>query len=110
VWKKNTESCRTLSEQQVKNGGFGRGCRWFQLFSVISFSNQNHSCFRQPQQSNQNHISYTEGNKFYDDYYKMSYSLVAATKKTQQTKMERLKHLLGNSCLERVRLESQRSI
>jgi hypothetical protein len=77
VWKKNTESCRTLSEQQVKNGGFGRGCRWFQLF---------------------------------DDYYKMSYSLVAATKKTQQTKMERLKHLLGNSCLERVRLESQRSI
>ena len=31
--EKNSESCRTLSEQ-VKNRPFERGCRWFQLFFI----------------------------------------------------------------------------
>ena len=30
--------------EQVKNGLFERGCRWFQLFSFILYSNQNHPC------------------------------------------------------------------
>jgi hypothetical protein len=40
-WRKNSETCRTASEQ-VKNILFERGCMWFQLFSVILFPDQNH--------------------------------------------------------------------
>jgi hypothetical protein len=32
--KRNSKNCRTRSEQ-VKNDLFERGCRWFQLFSLI---------------------------------------------------------------------------
>jgi len=32
--KRNSKNCRTQSEQ-VKNDLFERGCRWFQLFTLI---------------------------------------------------------------------------
>ena len=44
--KKISKHCKTWSEQ-VKNGLFSRGYRWFQLFSVILLLNQNHPWYLQ---------------------------------------------------------------